>query len=263
MSNDRHIVIEGVDMVYESGPQRLHALDGIDLTIGRGEFVSIIGPSGCGKSTLLRIIGGLQHPTSGQVTIDGRPPRDLQRDKQLGFVFQDASLLPWRNVVENVRLPLQVNRRGEGRPTATAEGLVDAVGLGEFQRYYPHQLSGGMQQRVALARSLVTSPSVLLMDEPFGALDEITRTAMRYELMRVWRSAAGDRDCTVVFVTHSVTEAVLLSDRIVVMSPRPGRVAATLDIELPRPRTEDIEGNAGFIEYAQHLRSLLREHVLV
>ena len=265
-------------MVYERGPQRLHALDGIDLTIGRGDFVSIIGPSGCGKSTLLRIIGGLQHPSEGRVMIDGRPPRDLQRDKQLGFVFQDPSLLPWRNVVENVRLPLQVNRKGQG---ARAKGqgvvtssrqqsggdsagtLVDAVGLAEFQRYYPHQLSGGMQQRVALARALVTSPSVLLMDEPFGALDELTRTAMRYELMRVWRSAAGDRGSTVIFVTHSIAEAVLLSDRVVVMTPQPGRVAATLDIDLPRPRTEDIEGDPAFVEYTHHLRGLLREHVLV
>jgi len=263
VSNDRHIVIEGVEMVYESGPQRLHALDGIDLTIRRGEFVSIIGPSGCGKSTLLRIIGGLQHPTSGRVLIDGRPPRDLQRDKQLGVVFQDPSLLPWRNVVENVRLPLQVNKvqgaRGDGQEDV--DSLVDAVGLSEFQRYYPHQLSGGMQQRVALARSLVTAPSVLLMDEPFGALDEITRTAMRYELMRVWRSAAGDRDCTVIFVTHSIAEAVLLSDRVVVMTPQPGQIAATLDITLPRPRTEDVEADPAFVEYTHHLRSLLREHV--
>jgi NitT/TauT family transport system ATP-binding protein len=289
VSNDRHIVIEGLDMVYERGPQRLHALDGIDLTIGRGEFVSIIGPSGCGKSTLLRIVGGLQHPSDGRVMIDGRPPRELQRDKQLGFVFQDPSLLPWRNVVENVRLPLQVNKgqgsRGKGQGAATssrqqatehyASTLVEAVGLVEFQRYYPHQLSGGMQQRVALARALVTSPSVLLMDEPFGALDEITRTAMRYELMRVWghgqtgkeangQTGTGDLGgCTVVFVTHSIAEAVLLSDRVVVMTPQPGRVAATLDIGLPRPRTEDIEGDPAFVEYTHHLRSLLRERVLV
>ena len=285
MSNDRHIVIEGVDMVYERGAQRLHALDGIDLTIGHGEFVSIIGPSGCGKSTLLRIVGGLQTPTSGQVLIDGRPPRDLQRDKQLGFVFQDPSLLPWRNVLENVRLPLQVNRaqgsrvKGQGAATSSREQatgdsvgmLVEAVGLAEFGRYYPHQLSGGMQQRVALARALVTSPSVLLMDEPFGALDEITRTAMRYELMRVWRGTGkrangqtgngGAGGSTVIFVTHSIAEAVLLSDRVVVMSPQPGRVGATLDIDLPRPRNEDIEGDPAFVEYTQHLRSLLRERV--
>ena len=255
-------------MVYEGGPKRLRALESIDLTIGRGEFVSIIGPSGCGKSTLLRIIGGLQTPTSGRVLIDGRPPKDLQREKQLGFVFQDPSLLPWRNVLENIHLPLQVNRRGKEHGEEAGR-LVDAVGLGEFGRYYPHQLSGGMQQRVALARSLVTSPSVLLMDEPFGALDEITRTAMRYELMRVWGEGTGvradghtgsDAGCTVVFVTHSIAEAVLLSDRVVVFTPQPGRIAATLEIDLPRPRTEEIEANPAFVEYTQQLRGLLREH---
>src|SRR5688572_18270268 len=246
-------------MVYESGPQRLHALDGIDLTIGRGEFVSIIGPSGCGKSTLLRIIGGLQHPTSGRVLIDGRPPRDLQRDKQLGFVFQDPSLLPWRNVVENVRLPLQVNKgqgsRGQGQEDV--DSLVDAVGLSEFQRYYPHQLSGGMQQRVALARSLVTSPSVLLMDEPFGALDEITRASMRFELLRVWR--ASQTSTTVLFVTHSIPEALLLSDRVVVMTPQPGRIAGILEVDLPRPRDEELEFEPRFVDLARQLRAILRE----
>jgi NitT/TauT family transport system ATP-binding protein len=269
VSNDRHIAIEGVEMVYEGGPQRLRALESIDLTIGQGEFVSIIGPSGCGKSTLLRIIGGLQTPTGGGVLIDGRPPHELQRDKQLGFVFQDPSLLPWRTVTGNVRLPLEVNKGQGSGDKGHAESLVDAVGLGEFGRYYPHQLSGGMQQRVALARSLVTSPSVLLMDEPFGALDEITRTAMRYELMRVWGEGTGNRaigqsgseaGCTVVFVTHGIAEAVLLSDRVVVFTPQPGRIAATLEIDLPRPRTEEIEANPAFVEYTQQLRGLLREH---
>jgi NitT/TauT family transport system ATP-binding protein len=266
VSNDQQIVIDGVEMVYSGGPRRLRALDRIDLTIERGEFVSIIGPSGCGKSTLLRIVGGLQEATTGRVLIDGRPPRDLQREKQLGFAFQDPSLLPWRNVLDNVRLPLQVNTRNKEQGTGNREhagALVHAVGLGDFGSYYPHQLSGGMQQRVALARSLVTSPSVLLMDEPFGALDEITRTAMRYELMRVWRSQANDRGCTVLFVTHSIAEAVLLSDRVVVFSPQPGRIAAILDIDLPRPRTEEIESDPAFIEYTQRLRDLLREHVAV
>jgi NitT/TauT family transport system ATP-binding protein len=260
VSNDAQIIIEGVDVVYESGPQRLRALADINLTVGRGEFVSIIGPSGCGKSTLLRIAGGLQSPTSGRVLIDGRSPRELQRDKQLGFVFQDPSLMPWRNVIENVRLPLQVNR--VERPSRDAKGMVDLVGLREFQHYYPHQLSGGMQQRVAIARSFVTSPSVLLMDEPFGALDEITRTAMRYELMRVWRSEAGAA-CTVLFVTHSIAEAVLMSDRVVVFTPQPGRIATIMDIDLPRPRTEDVEADPAFIRYTQALRGLLKEHALV
>jgi NitT/TauT family transport system ATP-binding protein len=261
LSNDAHIVIQGVDMVYEDTQRSLRALAGIDLSIGRGEFVSIIGPSGCGKTTLLRIVGGLQSPTSGRVLIDGRAPQEAQREKQIGFVFQDPSLLPWRNVIENVRLPLQVNRRKH--TGKDPERVVELVGLENFRRYYPHQLSGGMQQRVAIARSFVTSPSVLLMDEPFGALDEITRSAMRFELLRVWRSEAADPDCTVVFVTHSIAEAVLLSDRVIVMSPQPGRIAASLEIDLPRPRDEAVEETQQFIDYTRRLRGLLREHALV
>jgi NitT/TauT family transport system ATP-binding protein len=261
LSNEAHIAIQGVDMVYEDTQRSLRALAGIDLSISRGEFVSIIGPSGCGKTTLLRIIGGLQTPTAGSVLIDSRPPRDAQREKQIGFVFQDPSLLAWRSVIENVRLPLQVNRRKDG--AKDPERVVELVGLADFRRFYPHQLSGGMQQRVALARSFVTSPSVLLMDEPFGALDEITRSAMRFELLRVWRSEAAGDDCTVVFVTHSIAEAVLLSDRVIVMSPQPGRIAASLQIDLPRPRDEALEETPEFTDYARRLRGLLREHALV
>jgi NitT/TauT family transport system ATP-binding protein len=263
VSNDAHIVIQGVDMAYEAGQQSLRVLSGIDFTVARGEFVSIIGPSGCGKTTLLRIISGLQDPTAGRVLIDGHPPRQAQRQKEIGFVFQDPSLLPWRSVVENVRLPLQVNRRRDFSTGKEPEDLISLVGLEEFGRYYPHQLSGGMQQRVALARSFVTSPSVLLMDEPFGALDEITRSAMRFELMRVWRAEAASADCTVVFVTHSIAEAVLLSDRVIVMSPQPGRIATSLDIDLPRPRGEEIEETQQFVDYTRRLRGLLREHALV
>jgi NitT/TauT family transport system ATP-binding protein len=261
VSNESHIQVSGIDMVYEGAQGRLQALSGIDLTVGRGEFVSIIGPSGCGKSTLLRVIAGLQAPTRGDVRIDGRPPREAQRRKQIGIVFQDPSLLPWRSVIDNVRLPLQVNR-GAGQAEAP-ERMVELVGLTEFQRYYPHQLSGGMQQRVAIARSFVTAPAVLLMDEPFGALDEITRTAMRYELMRIWRSDAMEQTCTVVFVTHSIAEAVLLSDRVIVMTPQPGRIAATLEIDLPRPRDEATEVSTAFVGYTHRLRGLLREHALV
>jgi NitT/TauT family transport system ATP-binding protein len=253
-STGTHISLDAVAMVYGRDGQSLEALSGIDLQVRRGEFVSVIGPSGCGKSTLLRIIGGLQQPTSGHVAVAGRPPREAQLRKDIGFVFQDASLLPWRTVRGNVRLPLEVNRRGRG---AEPDRLIDLVGLSRFRDYHPHQLSGGMQQRVALARALVTSPAVLLMDEPFGALDEITRSAMRYELLRIWRSSAGE-ERTVVFVTHSITEAVLLSDRVVVMTPQPGRIAAIIDIELPRPREEDLETEPAFLEYARRLRSLLR-----
>jgi NitT/TauT family transport system ATP-binding protein len=250
-----------VDAVYETAGRPLTALLGIDLTVQRGEFVSVIGPSGCGKSTLLRVIGGLQSPSRGRVLIEGQPPLEAQRRKQVGFVFQDPSLLPWRSVIDNVRLPLEVNRL-MGRPAdgqTEPERLVGLVGLDGFRSYYPYQLSGGMQQRVALARSFVTAPSLLLMDEPFGALDEITRSAMRYELLRVWRNEALERGCTVVFITHSISEAVLLSDRVVVLSPQPGRVTATLDIELRRPRNEETELSAPFLEYTHRLRALLRE----
>jgi NitT/TauT family transport system ATP-binding protein len=258
VNNGTHIVVDGAEMVYDAGRQPLRALAGIDLSVRRGEFVSVIGASGCGKSTLLRIIGGLQEPTSGQVLIDDRPPREAQKAKQIGFVFQDPSLLPWRRVIENVRLPLQVNRLSGSNGDGSGR-LLELVGLSQFRGYYPHQLSGGMQQRVALARSLVTEPSLLLMDEPFGALDEITRAAMRLELLRVWSSGPAERACTVVFVTHSITEAVLLSDRVVVLTPRPGRIAATLEIELPRPRTEAAELEPAFLAYSRELRNLLKE----
>jgi len=254
--SEPHIVIDAVDAVYDAADGDLVALDGIDLSFARGEFVSIIGPSGCGKSTLLRIIGGLMAPTNGRVLIDGKPPREAQREKQVGFVFQDPSLLPWRTVDDNVRLPLQVNRHKTGREP---ERLVDLVGLSAFKRYYPHQLSGGMQQRVAIARSLVTSPSLLLMDEPFGALDEITRSAMRYELLRIWRSEAEERNTTVLFVTHSIAEAILLADRVIVFTPQPGRVAADIRIDLPRPRPVEIETEPAFLEYTRELRAHLRE----
>ncbi len=243
-------------MTYETKGGRLAALSAIDVGVRRGEFISFIGPSGCGKSTLLRIVAGLQRPTGGRVFIDGEPPREAQRQKAIGLVFQDPSLLPWRSVSANVSLPLEVNRR----PVAVAtERLVERVGLAPFSDYYPHQLSGGMQQRVALARALVAAPSLLLMDEPFGALDEITRSAMRYELLRVWRAEAAERGATVLFVTHSVAEAVLLSDRVVVLTPRPGCVAAVLDIDLPRPRDEEIELDAAFLDYVRQLRALLRD----
>ena len=262
MSNDAHISIQGVDVVYEAGQRKLMAVSNVSLDVARGEFVSVIGPSGCGKTTLLRVIGGLQAPTSGTVRIDGDLPAVAQRAKQIGFVFQDPSLLPWRDVTGNVKLPIQVNRDEEQDRSETPETLIDLVGLGEFKRYYPHQLSGGMQQRVALARSLVTAPSLLLMDEPFGALDEITRSAMRFELLRL-RQKAEAASCTVVFVTHSIAEAVLLSDRVVVMSPQPGRIVRTLDVDLPRPRDELVEESAEFVEYTRELRGLLREHAVV
>jgi NitT/TauT family transport system ATP-binding protein len=248
-----HVQLRDVAVVYRRGGDGLEAVRAIDLAVRRGEFVSIIGPSGCGKSTLLRVVAGLQKPTRGEALIDGRPPREAQLRKDIGFVMQDPSLLPWRTVKANVELPLQVNGGGQG----DTAGLIRLVGLERFSRYYPHQLSGGMQQRVALARALVTSPGLLLMDEPFGALDEITRSALRYELLRIWREAA-QTPRTVIFVTHSVPEAVLLSDRVVVMTEQPGRIRAVLDVGLPRPRDEDTESSPAFLECTRALRALLR-----
>jgi len=259
MVTSEHILVEGLSKVFPHRDRPLEALRRLDLRVGWGEFVSVIGPSGCGKSTLLRIVGGLLEPTVGQVHIDGRSPREAQKDKDIGLVFQDPSLLPWRTVLGNVRLPLEVNRIDSHRPRFQPQELLELVGLSAFADYHPHQLSGGMQQRVAIARALVFQPSLLLMDEPFGALDEITRSAMRYELLRVWQSAGSERPKTVLFVTHSITEAITLSDRVVVLTPRPGQVRAVIDIELPRPRDESLERSSQFLDYTQQLRNLLKE----
>ena len=259
MEASEHILVEGLSKAFPHRGRSLEALRRLDLRVGRGEFVSVIGLSGCGKSTLLRIVGGLLEPSAGRVRIDGRSPRDAQKDKDIGLVFQDPSLLPWRSVLGNVRLPLEVNRIDGRRPRFRPQELLELVGLSAFADYHPHQLSGGMQQRVAIARALVFQPSLLLMDEPFGALDEITRSAMRYELLRVWQTTRSDRPKTVLFVTHSIAEAIALSDRVVVLTPRPGQVRAVIDIELPRPRDESLERSSRFLDYAQELRNLLKE----
>ncbi len=246
-----HITVTGLSRVFEGNSGSLLALSNVDLGVAWGEFVSIIGPSGCGKTTLLRTIGGLLQPTEGEVLIGGRSPEEAQRHKDIGFVFQDPALLPWRTVIANISLSLKVNRRTNGARDPMQ--LLDLVGLSEFRSYYPHQLSGGMKQRVALARALVFEPSVLLMDEPFGALDEITRSAMRYELLKIWERSKK----TVVFVTHSITEAIVLSDRIVVMAGKPGRVKTILPVSMPRPREQSVERTSEFLSYAENLKNLL------
>ena len=254
-----HVSLDRLSHVFADGQEPLPALQDVSFGVPRGQFLSIIGPSGCGKSTLLRAVGGLLQPTHGSAQVEGESPEGAQRERDIGFVFQDPALLPWRNVVSNVRLPLEIDGVRRGRELPGVEALLAAMGLEDFRKYYPHQLSGGMQQRVAIARALAFDPSLLLMDEPFGALDEITRSEMRYELLRVWasRAEAAARK-TVLFVTHSIAEAVALSDRVIVLSPRPGRVAADIDVELPRPRTEEIERSTEFLDYADHLRGLLR-----
>ncbi len=245
--------MDRVAKTFEGRDSSVEALRTISLEMTENELVTLIGPSGCGKSTLLRIVGGLIPPTSGSVEIRGRSPQDAQRAKDIGFVFQQPALLPWRTVAENIELPFALNPRAStGRLCSTPE-ILELVGLSAFASARPYQLSGGMQQRVAIARALIFDPSLLLMDEPFGALDEITREGMRYELLRIWSQARK----TVIFVTHSIPEAIVLSDRVIVMSPRPGEVRDIIEIALPRPRGEEMETSPEFLAYATRLRRLL------
>jgi NitT/TauT family transport system ATP-binding protein len=226
------------------------ALEGIDLEVRPNEFVSLLGPSGCGKTTLLRVIGGLVAPSAGEVTIDGDSVPSALRARKFGFVFQDATLLPWRTVEDNAALLLDVTGQEDRRDEV--DSLLRTVGLEGFEKHYPAQLSGGMRQRVALARALALSPEILLMDEPFAALDAITRDRMADELLRIW-----DGSRSVIFVTHSIPEAVLLSDRVVVMSARPGRIVADVTIDLPRPRDGDVRVSGAYHEYGAELRGYI------
>jgi len=231
------------------------ALQDVSLTIAAGEFVSLIGPSGCGKSTLLRIIGDLIAPTAGQVRVNGKSPREARLARDYGIVFQSPVLYDWRNVRRNVELPLEVMGFPRREWTARAERLLHLVGLEQFRDHYPWQLSGGMQQRVSIARALAFSPPILLMDEPFGALDELTRERMNLELLAVWEQTHN----TVVFVTHSIAEAVFLSSRVAILSPRPGRIERIVEIDLPRPRSALSRASPRFFELITQVRSALRE----
>jgi NitT/TauT family transport system ATP-binding protein len=229
------------------------ALEGIDLAIEEGEFVSLIGPSGCGKSTLLRIIGDLIQPTSGNATVNGKPARQARIDRDYGIVFQDAVLYDWRTVAKNISLPLEIARWDRRRRAAKVKEMLDLVELTAFENHHPWQLSGGMQQRVAIARALSFDPALLLMDEPFGALDEMTRERMNMELLHIWEASGS----TVVFVTHSIAEAVFLSTRVVVMSPRPGRISDVIATDLPQPRTAATREEPRFFELVTRVREAL------
>ena len=253
MKQGPHIQVSGLTHVFSVGQRSLPALTNVNLEVERGAFISVVGPSGGGKTTLLKAIGGLLEPTSGTIMVDGVSPPEAQRRKALGFVFQDPSLLPWRTVLQNIELPLHLNARRQSNEVDDPRRLLDVVDLARFRDYYPHQLSGGMKQRVALARALVFNPGVLLMDEPLGALDEMTRSAMRFEILRLWDLSRK----TVVFVTHSIPEAVLLSDSVVVMSAQPGRILRQLPINLPRPRGEAIERSSPFLDYVQEIKDIL------
>jgi len=229
------------------------ALDEVNLTIRAGEFVSLIGPSGCGKSTLLRLIADLDQPTAGSVTVFGKTARQARLDQDYGIAFQSAGLLPWRTVAANIELPLQLHRVAPAKRALKVAELMSLVGLADFAESFPDQLSGGMQQRVAIARSLAESPELLLMDEPFGALDEMTRERMQTELVRI----CAETGAAVVFVTHSIPEAVFLSDRVVVMSPRPGRIVAIVDVALGEARGEMLREEEGFFDSVTEVREAL------
>ncbi|GAA2986141.1 NitT/TauT family transport system ATP-binding protein [Microbacterium terrae] len=242
-----------VGKVFPTKSGEVVALTGVDLEVAAGEFVSLIGPSGCGKSTLLRLIADLDEASSGALEIFGKPARRARLDQDYGIAFQQAGLLPWRTVAANISLPLELNGIGKTARAARVAELAELVGLTEFIGHYPDQLSGGMQQRVAIARALATSPRLLLMDEPFGALDEMTREHLQSELSRI----AAETGAAVVFVTHSIPEAVFLSDRVVVMSPRPGRITEVIETALGASRGEELREAPEYYERVTAVREAL------
>jgi NitT/TauT family transport system ATP-binding protein len=246
------VSLQKISKRFERG--NVLALSEIDLSVRPGEFVSLIGPSGCGKSTLLRIVGDLVAPSSGQVVVNGKSAEQARIDRDYGIVFQDAVLYDWRTVAKNIALPLEMLGWDRGRRAERVRELVELVELGGFEQHYPWQLSGGMQQRVSIARALSFDPALLLMDEPFGALDEMTRERLNMELLRIWEASGS----TVVFVTHSISEAVFLSTRVVVMSPRPGRITGIVEIDLPQPRNADTREEPHFFELVTRVRDTLR-----
>ena len=248
-----HLCLENLTIVYDKpkGAGKLIAVSEANLEISRGTFVTIVGPSGCGKSSLLLSIAGLVKPASGVVKVDGKPVTGPGRDRAV--VFQDFALMPWRTVIDNVRFGLELQRAADDI-TARAQRFVELVGLKGFEHYHPHQLSGGMRQRVGIARALAVDPEILLLDEPFGSLDAQTRDEMGSELIAIWEQNRK----TALFVTHSIDEAIFLGDRIVVMAANPGRITEVVSIDLPRPRTVDTMDSKAFIEYRRHIREALK-----
>jgi NitT/TauT family transport system ATP-binding protein len=250
-ANDVVVSARGISKTFGKGG--VTALQDIALEVGRGEFISLIGPSGCGKSTLLRVIGDLIEPSSGEILVNGKTARRARLDRDYGIVFQAAVLYDWRTVAKNIALPLELMGFDRSTRAARVRELVHLVELGGFEKHYPWQLSGGMQQRVAIARALSFSPALLLMDEPFGALDEMTRERLNLELLRIWSELGS----TVIFVTHSISEAVYLSTRVVVMSARPGRITSIVPIDLPQPRSFETREDPRFFELVTEVREAL------
>jgi NitT/TauT family transport system ATP-binding protein len=249
--SDAILTVQGLSAVFSDGNSDLQALKEINFSVDRQQFVCVLGPSGCGKSTLLRILGGLLNPTSGQVIFDQAPLSGPRRD--VGFVFQNANLMPWRTVFENIALPLELQESINHGTQHQIQDLIGLIGLQGFEDWLPRDLSGGMAQRVAIARALVHDPEVLLLDEPFGALDALTREKMGEELLNVWRS----RRKTIIMVTHAIPEAIFLADRVIVLSPRPGQVSLDLEIRLPRPRQDELRYTTAFGELARLLREAI------
>ena len=252
LEREVEIQIKNLGITYlDNQGNELQALTGVNLDIYKGEFISLLGPSGCGKTTLLRTIADLLEPTDGEVRISGMTPREIRLKQKFGIVFQSPVLFDWRNVLKNVELPLEVMHFSKKERTERAQEMLQMVGLTNFAKHYPNQLSGGMQQRVNIARAFSIHPEILLMDEPFSALDEFTKEKLHEDLLRIWRTT----NKTVVFVTHNIAEAVFLSSRVCVLSPHPGRLSAVVDIDLPRPRTIEMKGTAHFSELVSKVRN--------
>jgi len=254
-SKSSTIDIKNLYLTFETQTEPVHALSDINLKVEPGDFVSLIGPSGCGKTTLLRVIADLEKPTSGSITVEGKSAQQARLDRSYGYVFQTPALLPWRNIESNIHLPLEMSGYSKAEQKKLSEKYLSLVSLSGFEKKYPWQLSGGMQQRVSIARALSFSPDMLLMDEPFGALDEITRDRLNEELLRLWEKTKK----TVVFVTHSIPEAVFLSSKIVVMSARPGKIIDVIKTNFPKDRTLDIRESKEFLKVSQIVREGLKE----
>ncbi len=245
------IQIQNVSMVYRDNGKDITALNNVSIDIQKGEFISLLGPSGCGKTTLLRLIGDLLEPSAGSVTVCGQTPRETRLQQKYGIVFQSPVLLDWRSVRKNIRLPLELMKVSREEQNRRIEGLLELVDLTKFADHFPYQLSGGMQQRVGIARALAIQPEILLMDEPFSALDEFTREKLNEDVLKIW----GKTNKTVVFVTHNIAESVFMSDRVCVLSPHPGRLSAIVDIDLPRPRTAEMRDLPQFSALVSKIRN--------
>jgi NitT/TauT family transport system ATP-binding protein len=254
MSTQTEAVVRLTDVTKQFGKDGVTALQEVDLEIRPGEFISLIGPSGCGKSTLLRVVGDLIQPSAGRVEVNGKTAAQARADRDYGIVFQDSVLFEWRTVARNIGLPLELAGWSRDKRRERVQEMLDLVELTGFESHHPWQLSGGMQQRVSIARALSFDPALLLMDEPFGALDEMTRERLNLELLRIWEASRS----TVIFVTHSISEAVFLSTRVVVMSPRPGRITGIVDVDLPQPRTARTREEPRFAELIREVRQTLR-----